>query len=507
MTRSSLPARRPETTTKFRAVLWAFPRRLASDTRGATLALVAASITALVGFTGLGVETGLWYAIKRQNQSAADVAALSGAFELLAGQSNGLSQNATYPDICNLAKRDAGRNGFTPTGTCPSTTPGLSDPPAGQMYVNNPPVLGNNTNNNSVEVILAQQQNTFSVNLFLPNVTIKTRAVAAIKTLATSCILAVAKTGTDIALTGNYNLTMPNCSIAADSTNGAAINNVGNGCIMAFTLASSGGYSFTGISVSPCQSSGYDLATGPYFFGPNIANPYAGTLNHSFLTTGMPTQSCSAPTIAATTYTYPATGNCIIASPSNSIVGNYTINISAGTTGTEIAGGLSFIGNGTINLSPGTYWIADGSLSLMGNITLECMSCFPGGAGVTIVFTTTNGSAGTIGTLLPTGNLTITLNAPGSGTYAGLLMVQDTVAGATYTSGGTLGNAGSTLSGLLYFPSSDLTFVGNIQTPSNCLVAVASNFSFTGNIGLNNSGCPALGLTTLPTVNTVALVE
>ena len=131
-------------TTKLRSVFWAFPRRLASDTRGATLALVAASITALIGFTGLGVETGLWYAIKRQDQSAADVAALSGAFELLAGQSNGLSQNATYPDICNLAERDAARNNFTFNSfTCPSTTPGLHDPPAGQMCANNPPVLGN----------------------------------------------------------------------------------------------------------------------------------------------------------------------------------------------------------------------------------------------------------------------------------------------------------------------------------------------------------------------------
>ena len=60
------------------------PRRLLRDTRGATLVLIALMITALMGFTGLGVETGLWYTIKRYNQSAADNAALSGAMELLA---------------------------------------------------------------------------------------------------------------------------------------------------------------------------------------------------------------------------------------------------------------------------------------------------------------------------------------------------------------------------------------------------------------------------------------
>jgi hypothetical protein len=33
----------------------------------------------VIGFVGLGAETGLWYAIKRQDQSAADAAVISGA--------------------------------------------------------------------------------------------------------------------------------------------------------------------------------------------------------------------------------------------------------------------------------------------------------------------------------------------------------------------------------------------------------------------------------------------
>src|SRR5690242_2254068 len=103
-------------TTKHKLALWALPQRLASDTRGVTLALVAAAISALIGFTGLGVETGLWYAMKRQIQSAADVAALSGALELLDGKA--------YPVICGFAKRDATRNGFTfQSFTCPTSTP------------------------------------------------------------------------------------------------------------------------------------------------------------------------------------------------------------------------------------------------------------------------------------------------------------------------------------------------------------------------------------------------
>jgi uncharacterized membrane protein len=49
------------------------------------------------------VITGFWYAIKRQNQSAADVAALSSAFELLAGKLRPASSNVTSPVRSNGA--------------------------------------------------------------------------------------------------------------------------------------------------------------------------------------------------------------------------------------------------------------------------------------------------------------------------------------------------------------------------------------------------------------------
>jgi hypothetical protein len=140
-----------------------------------------------------------------------------------------------------------------------------------------------------------------------------------------------------------------------------------------------------------------------------------------------------------------------------------------------------------------------------GNITLACAGCSPNGQGVTIIFTTVQGT--TIGTLSSTANLTITrLNAPRAGSYAGLLMVQDTVPGVTPAPVGTVGNGNPTLGGLLYFPGTSLSLTGNIQTDaSNCLVAVASSLSLTGNIGLNASGCQMTGLATPPAVLSVFL--
>src|SRR5262244_4636263 len=99
--------------------------RLRRDDRGVTAVLLALTLAVLIGMAGLGVETGLWYAVKRQDQSAADAAALSGAYEVAAGQG--------YSDICTLAKRDAASNGFTfQSYTCPSTSPGCTNPASGQ---------------------------------------------------------------------------------------------------------------------------------------------------------------------------------------------------------------------------------------------------------------------------------------------------------------------------------------------------------------------------------------
>jgi len=499
-------------TTKLRSAFWAFRQRLASDTRGATLALVAAAISALIGFTGLGVETGLWYAMKRQNQSAADVAALSGAFELLAGQANGLSQNTVYPDICNLAERDAARNNFTFNSfSCPTTTPACTSPSTGQMCANNPPVLGTSAgNNNAVEVILSQQQNALFASLFLPKVTIETRAVAAIKTLDTSCVLALNPTATDaINVVGSAGVCLgpgsscgscgtPTCSMTADSTDASAIHLQGAACVAADTLVTPGGGGFTGKAYTLTVNSG------PLVGAPPVADPYASTLTHTFLTTRMPTLP---PEPACTKTGTVWSGNCVV--PGGSVKAGDTL-----SANTQISGGLA-IKNGTVTLSPGTYWITDGDLDLQnGNgATLDCPTCAPGGAGVTIILTTAKASNGQVGTLTLGSNANLTLSAPSTGTFAGLVLIQDSNGlppGATYTSttSNAQANATESLNGLVYFPNTAMTFQGTPAAGSAaCLVLVVNTLSLQGNPQLNDSGCTSAGLTNLPTPKTVALTE
>jgi hypothetical protein len=175
---------------------------------------------------------------------------------------------------------------------------------------------------------------------------------------------------------------------------------------------------------------------------------------------------------------------------------------------------ISFSGGGgshaaaTATVSNGVIWITDGDLALDANGVLECTKCNAAtGKGVTIIFTTTKTSGGKIGAPTMQSNPKIdNLSAPGSGTYAGLLMVQDTVSGATYTTTAQFqGTPGQTLNGLLYTPNSNLSFQGNPSITDSCLLVVANTLTLNGNSSLDTGGCP--NTLPLPEVKSVSLAS
>jgi len=104
------------------------------------------------------------------------------------------------------------------------------------------------------------------------------------------------------------------------------------------------------------------------------------------------------------------------------------------------------------------------------------------------------------------------LQAPNSGTFSGLVIVQDSNGlppGTTYTSRrSTLEGPGATLNGLVYFPNASMTFQGNPSSAGpKCLVVVVDALIVDGPSSLATSGCTSAGLTNLPTINTVSLAE
>jgi Flp pilus assembly protein TadG len=155
----------------------------------------------LIGMLGLGTETGTWYLTKRKLQSAADAAAIAGAYETTSGARTTSATSSVYS------------NGF-PSGSGVTIT------------VNNPPLSGTYTaNNNAVEVIVSQSQTTLFASVFMTShPTITARAVALGTSTATgnACILALSSTGTGINMNGST-VNQPNCVVASDSTTSTSI--------------------------------------------------------------------------------------------------------------------------------------------------------------------------------------------------------------------------------------------------------------------------------------------
>ena len=436
--------------------------RASQDKRGTIATMVAIALPVLIGFGALGSETGLWYTLKRQNQSAADAAAISAAYQIIAGKTN------LTNDLEPAASEAATQNGYL------GITPGVVHPYSDSLV------------SNAVAVTLQQTQPGFLASLFMPGVTITTKAVAVIKLFDTSCILALATNGTDIEVDASSSVNATTCSLAANSTNTSSINIQGStSSIIAATLVTPGEVSFNGTPIDPtAPPPEFRLSSRPMIGAPSVADPYASRLTHAFLTNSMPTTGTCTKT--GTTYS----GSCVIA---GSLLTSGTWALSPSPPGMQISGGLTI--SGTVTLSPGTYWITDGPLRLQSNALLKCSSC-------TIILTT--GTGGVLGNVEISRGTTATLHAPNSGTYSGLVLIQDPVATPSGTS--VLEGRGSMkLTGLLYLPLATVGFNGNSN--STCTVLITRQVTIDGNSSFNASGCKAAGLIRLPTVYTVALAE
>ncbi len=473
-------------TTKLRSMFGGLPQRLLGDTRGFTLAFVALAGSVLIGFTGLAVETGLWYTIKRYNQSAADIAALSGAMEKAGGQS--------YSDICNLAKLAAQANGFTfASFTCPTSSPACTSPATGQMCANNPPVLGAYAGQNTaVEVILAQQQNAFFASLFLPNVTIDTRAVAGLRSFPT-CMLALNTTGQDLTNSGNATLTLSQCSFMSDSSNPQSIRFNGGVTVQAAAIDTNGGDKISGNSnsVSPPITTG--VAT--------VADPYAGLIT---VPNPLPLPPTTAP--APSTGGGPALLPGLYAGVGNNAPMNFT--------------------SGTTTMCPGVYVLdgednQGGAFVISGNgttVTMGTAAQCPSSTtnGVTIITTCTSPAncakgggfrIGGTGSNTPTVTLSAPTTSPQAGIPANILFYQ--VAAHADTSNGNnnghsilAGGAGVSLNGVVYTPATQIQLNGNPNFNS-CTELIADTFNIAGTPTMN---APTCGINTA-SVTTLVLLE
>jgi hypothetical protein len=338
--------------------------------------------------------------------------------------------------------------------------------------------------------------------MFLSSVTVANTTVAVIEAFDSPCILALGTSATDMEVAEFAQLEMRNCSAVANSIARTSIELVGSASsISAATLVTAGQVSLNGTAIDPAAPPPQFALSSPALIGaPNVADPYAGILTHSLLAATMPkTGRCRSSTVGGVRI---YKGNCVI---SGSSLTQTRIKLAAST---QISAGWGILAGQTVDLSPGTYWVT-GDLSVQSGAVIECSSCDNiRGIGVTIILIAQTHKVGAM-SVAP--NAILNLNAPRSGQFAGLVIVQDSNAlppGTAYTSNHSMigGQVGASLNGLVYFPHSSLTFHGNPSTVGpKCLLLVSSSVNIDASSSLDTAGCAAAGLANLPMVSKVAL--
>jgi Flp pilus assembly protein TadG len=378
------------------------------DESGQAVVLMLLSMTVLLGFVAFAVDVGLLLRAKRVVQTAADSAAIAGAAEL------------SFGDAIAAAKTDAAQNGVTDgSGGATVAVTNISGP-------------GGKTN--YVQVIATQPQPTFFMKMFNFNsVPVSARAVAA-AIPSPACVytllpnpFTVGKKGVHtpspgVSVTGGASLTLPTCGIVDDATDTGALTVSGGGSISAKSIGVVGTDSIlNGDIVTPTPITGI--------------TPVADPL--SSLVTVPPASDYS---------------TCQ-ADPNISDSNAHTIGPSS-PGGFVCYQGLTITHSPQITLNPGLY-VIDGegaanayALSIAGGATFT-------GTGVTFYFV--NSASFSI-----TNGATLTLSAPTSGTYNGILFYQDS---GDSVADSFVGGSSGILNGIFYLPAANLSLEnGNSST-------------------------------------------
>ncbi|HEY2032643.1 MAG TPA: hypothetical protein VGH02_03025 [Rhizomicrobium sp.] len=317
---------------------------------------------------------------------------------------------------------------------------------AGTLVVHTPPTSGTHQISRAVEVILTESEPRYFTALFNSRpVVIRTRAVAVYNDLGYACLLALNKSASAaVKFWGNSSSTFTDCNVYSDSISPTGFQQGGSSQASMPCALSAGGFSVSsGLTVTSCSA--------PVSNAAEVPDPYA---------------SLAAP---------PIPNNCTNGNSSSLSAGKY-------------CNGLSL--NGTTTLAPGVYVISGGTLKINANANIS-------GSGVT--FYLTNGA-----TVSMNGNSTVNLSAPTSGTYSGILFYGDRT--QANNSNTINGNASSSMTGAVYFPSQAVSVLGNFSGANGCMQVVADTISYSGNAHFSTN-CSAYGLPSVSTPGAVALVE
>lgn len=424
-------------------------RRFLADTRGTIAVLAAIVFPVVIGGIGLGVETSYWYMTQRKLQHAADIAAHAAGVRNRAMDSmDGIRAAATQVAIAS---------GFLSA--------------RGTITVSKPPLTGAFAGNaDAVEVVLVETSPRWFSSVFVKGpVTIGARAVSRISGGAQACILALSPVA-DGALTvsGSTNVILKGCNVASDSVSATSFLVSGTNAAMTTGCAYAVGQAqvTSGLTLTQCAAVRVN--------SPSIRDPY---------------RDVAAPAIVGSCQ------NANVGTPTGSVTLTPTDSNPSGVKSMHFCSGLNI--KGKVTFMPGLYIIEGGSFTVNGGDPNATANAQIIGSGVTFYLTgTTN--------LQLNGNVTLSLAAPTSGPFSGILFFG--ARDATSVSNVINGSSGSTLQGAIYTPASSISFKGDSAATGGCTQVVARLVTMTGNSTLG-SDCSNAGTQTILANEGVSIVE
>jgi Flp pilus assembly protein TadG len=428
---------------------------------GQALIMFTLGMTFLLGMLGLVIDVGYGYFVKQVAQAAADSAALAaataasesggscGGAVLCQGTATNCPPSPTKPPSTNfdVACLYAKVNGFVNSGAQTVTISSGTGTPPSSPGVNNAAYW--------VTVTASQQQYLgFLSALGLHGGLISAQATGAVLagTGAGGCIYVLAPTGSAMNVSGSANI-FSNCGIYVDSSAGNALISSGSAKTIASVVDVVGNVNISGGStVTPRPTTGVAPVADP------LANLPA-----------------------------PAFSGCRATNKSISVI---TTSLDPGV----YCGGVTISGGANVTFNSGSYILNGGGLSVSGNSTIT-------GTGVFFY----NTSSGYIfKPIMISGDTTMALTAPTSGTYQGILFFQDR---SIFSSASSSFSGGSTanVSGTIYLPSGVLYFSGGASTAPLTMALVCKGLNVSGNAYLAKD--PTGELTGMTSVSSTALVQ
>ena len=382
--------------------------------------------------------------------SAVAMTALAGMAGLVADYGSGLFSRMEDQRIADMSAM-AGAAVYSETSSSSSMTTAVSSLAGLNGYASahvTPSLVSSPTGdgNQAVKVVVTSTTPlTFAKVLFNQNsLSVGATSYAELKSAtAGGCVLALDATAHQaITISGSANVQVPSCTVVSNSNNSDALDMSGSAQLIAACTVSVGGQNTTsGLTLTSC--------THPTTGASATVDPYA---------------SLPAPTSMAA----PGTSTCLsLPNPPTNIPGGYYCH------------GMNISGTATFQ-SDSIYYVK-GNLAFQGgsNVSGTHVTFFIDRSGTTAI----------------SGSAVVSLSAPTSGTYAGILFFGDR-AGSTSNNNNISGSSGSVLVGTLYYPTQYVTYSGGSSSSTFCTHVIGDTITFSGSAYLGNS-CTGTGVASI----------